>query len=206
MLKNVIEMALGVSSQEALDLAEAIYKWRQPLSPSASSVSFDHYYQQLAHAYSQKSEPFEHIHELLLVRGINKSIYNKLIPYLTVYGDGLVNINTAPPVVLAALGLPPNLIEKILLVRRGKDQLEGTEDDFVFQRVFDVASDVNQIIKLDPTEAQMLDQLNLKGWLAAQSFFYTIQPRARLASSQADQMIEAVFNGREFWIEYWKEK
>ena len=205
-VKPLIEKVLGVDSAQALDLAEAIYKWRQPLSAQARDISFEKNNQDSAHVNSPKSEPYEHIDALLFVRGINKLVYDKLVPYLTVYTDGQVNINTASAEVLAALGLPAGLIEKILSVRRGKDLLDGTEDDFVFQRVFDVASDINQVVKLEPGEAQLLDQLNLQGWLTTQSFFYTIQSQAQLKNSQATETIEIVFNGREHWIECWKEK
>ena len=52
--------------------------------------------------------------EILLVKGMNKEIYDKLINFVTIYGDGAVNINTASKEVLEALGLADSLVDKIL--------------------------------------------------------------------------------------------
>jgi type II secretory pathway component PulK len=63
-----------------------------------------------------------------------------LADLLTVHGDGVVNINTAPEHVLrACLDLvldstqSQDLMGKILLRRRGPDRLDGTDDDAAFQ-------------------------------------------------------------------------
>lgn len=58
---------------------------------------------------------------------------------LTVYGDDLININTACPQVLAALGgLEEGVIEALYTHRAGGDALLGTEDDEVFGKSSDL--------------------------------------------------------------------
>ena len=42
---------------------------------------------------------------MYLIRGITAEIFKKLKPYITIYGDGQININTAGKEVLTALGL-----------------------------------------------------------------------------------------------------
>ncbi len=48
--------------------------------------------------------PFDTVDELRLVPGITPAIFEAMKPYVTVYGTGLVNVNTAPVVVLDAIG------------------------------------------------------------------------------------------------------
>ena len=47
---------------------------------------------------------FASLDELRLVPGMTPEVFDALAPYVTVYGEGAVNANTAPAVVLSALG------------------------------------------------------------------------------------------------------
>jgi DNA uptake protein ComE-like DNA-binding protein len=61
--------------------------------------------------------------------------------YLTVWGSGKININTAPLVVMAAVpGMTPALLEAIIRHRQGDDQQLGTSDDRYFRAVTDLAT------------------------------------------------------------------
>jgi DNA uptake protein ComE-like DNA-binding protein len=61
--------------------------------------------------------------------------------YLTVWGSGKINVNTASPVVLAALpGMTPAILELIMRYRQGDDQQLGTTDDRYFRAVADLLS------------------------------------------------------------------
>ena len=61
--------------------------------------------------------PFKVKEELLLVEGLTKDIFDKFKDYITVYGTGKVNINTAPKEVLLALGLDEGLVGNIINYR-----------------------------------------------------------------------------------------
>ena len=64
-----------------------------------------------------------------------------LSAYLTVWGSGKININTASPVVLAAVpGMTPALVEALVRYRQGDDQQHGTSDDRYFRTVADLAT------------------------------------------------------------------
>jgi DNA uptake protein ComE-like DNA-binding protein len=64
-----------------------------------------------------------------------------LSTYLTVWGSGKININTASPVVMTAVpGLTPALVESIVRYRQGEDQQLGTSDDQHFQTVEDLST------------------------------------------------------------------
>lgn len=50
-------------------------------------------------------------------------------------GEGKVNINTAPWRTPYALGLSKELAKRVVEFRRGDDEIDGTEDDNVFETV-----------------------------------------------------------------------
>ena len=59
--------------------------------------------------------------------------------YLTVWGSGKINVNTAPLLVLTALpGMTPALAEALVRYRQGDDQVPGTGDDRPFRQVTDL--------------------------------------------------------------------
>jgi DNA uptake protein ComE-like DNA-binding protein len=64
-----------------------------------------------------------------------------LSAYLTVWGSGKVNINTASPVVIAAVpGMTPALVAAMVHYRQGDDQQLGTSDDRYFRTVAELAT------------------------------------------------------------------
>ncbi len=59
--------------------------------------------------------PFRSLNQLLDVEGMTPAIYAQISPYLTVYGSGTVNINTAPvPVLRAIPGMTDQILANIL--------------------------------------------------------------------------------------------
>ena len=124
----------------ALSIAGSIIDWRDPDDIIASSQrgllygAENEYYQGLEKPYNCKNAPFENIYELLLVRGVTAEILYKIKPYITVYGNGMININTASEVVLDALMGPAfeGLGAKIARYRQGNDDKIGTKDDSWF--------------------------------------------------------------------------
>ena len=60
--------------------------------------------------------------------------------YLTVWGSGKINVNTASPVILAAVpDMTPAMVEALVHYRQGEDQQLETTDDRYFRRVADLA-------------------------------------------------------------------
>ncbi len=97
--------------------------WEQEFGAESS------YYQSLEKPYPCKNGPVEFVEELLLVQGITSELlygtdkHPGLAPLLTTQGnDGLININTADPLILQALheDLSKEMIEDILTFREDK--------------------------------------------------------------------------------------
>jgi general secretion pathway protein K len=61
------------------------------------------YYGNLDSPYSCRNAPFEVTEELLLVKGITQDVFERMRDYITVYGNGRVNINHASKLVIESL-------------------------------------------------------------------------------------------------------
>lgn len=61
------------------------------------------YYNQLEVPYKCKNGPLEATEELLLVKGISEQVFDRLRDYVTVYGEGRININYAPKLVIESI-------------------------------------------------------------------------------------------------------
>ena len=107
--------AFKLQGQEVEDILNAIKDWIDPDSVVTANGAENAYYQGLGKSTTVRNGPMESIDELLLVRGISGELYRGtperpgLARFLTVYGEGSVNINTAPKEVLRALA--PSITE-----------------------------------------------------------------------------------------------
>jgi len=123
--------ALGVDPARAGTIAAAIVDWR---SPGAAGSPFDSYYLSMTPSFQAPHTSFQEIEELLSVRGVTPDIFygtwapsgngdpatQALVRHaglndcLTVYGStGGVDVNTAEPAVLTAVGVNPDVIAAI---------------------------------------------------------------------------------------------
>jgi general secretion pathway protein K len=205
-LTRLLEKVWGEKPDDARRSAETILDWRQFGESQLIGFFSDEYYRSLEYPYSKKNSPYESLDELLLVRGMTKEKYQKLIKYVTIYGEGRININTAPMEVLYALGLEEALIMKIVEARQGQDNLEATADDHVFSKTFDVGTELNQIIRLTPDERAAIDRLNQLSLLTTNSYYFSIHTESRLPHGSYSKTTHAVISSRENRIIYWKER
>jgi general secretion pathway protein K len=128
-LQRLFELAGGLTEHDAEALSEAVQDWRDEDDRERSHGAEGIYYRSRSGGYDCKDGPFENLEELLLVRGVTPALFAKLEPYLTVYGSGRLNLNTAEPMALSALGLSRLGVEGLLALRAGEDGVEGTFDD-----------------------------------------------------------------------------
>ncbi|MGO9606741.1 MAG: type II secretion system minor pseudopilin GspK [Candidatus Binataceae bacterium] len=102
---------LGISP----DIIPAIVDWIDPDSSTSPGGAEMDYYMRLTPPYAPRDGFMPTIGDLKLVRGIDDATFNRLLPFLTVAPENQVNVNTAPPEVLAALS--PNLFANQDLVK-----------------------------------------------------------------------------------------
>ena len=99
----------GLDPERVGDILDAITDWLDPDNEVTKFGAEDSYYQSLDTPYACKNGPMDFLDELLLVKGITPDLYYGaegrpgISNYLTTYGQGLININTADPMVLRAL-------------------------------------------------------------------------------------------------------
>ncbi len=169
-LKNMIESTDEAETEEVSDIANAILDWRDRdviLSPGGAE---NEYYEGLELPYSCKNDDFQVAEELLLVKGVTPDIFLKLSDIITVYGEGKVNINTADWRTFYAMGLSSDLAERIVQFRRGEDDIDGTEDDNVFNTV----AEIRNIGSLFTEEAEEINSLVSSNALTVQSNIFRI--------------------------------
>ena len=115
---------LDVEKIERDVIADSIQDWRDPNEEHRLNGAESDYYLGLTPPYRSKNADFDSVDELLQVRGVTRAIlYGRdkspgLAEFLTVFGTGAINVNTASPVVLRALlGLAQAEVD-LLIARR----------------------------------------------------------------------------------------
>ncbi len=205
-LQSIISQVLVVDDNYAEKLAESIYDWRQLGDSEIKGFTGDDYYSNLKFPYPKKSLPFEMPDELLLIKGMDRAKYEILRNFVTVYGNGQVNVNTASKQVLIALGLKETVADKILALRRGPDGVDNTADDHMFYRTFDIATEVNAYAKMEDAEMRMIDSLNQRGVLGTNSYYFTVNCLAFLKGTNEKRRAVVTFSSTDNRIVYWNEK
>ena len=127
---------LGVDPSRAQEIAAAIVDWRAPSAPLSGSAFAD-FYASLHQPYLAPHAPFQDIEELLSVKGVTPDLFygawqpaaegaaqhlalrTGLAECVSVFGAvNQFDANTAPPAVLATLGVPPEGVAALVEQRR----------------------------------------------------------------------------------------
>lgn len=153
--KDVLQALPGIDES----IAASIIDWRDADDGMLPHGAERSYYANLPEPYLCKNALFETLDELLLVKGITPDVLDAVESNLTVHGDGKININTCSREILEALGIDPVLSQKIVEVRKGTDQVEGTEDDVIFMNVGQVKSALENLSALNAEENAQVNKL-----------------------------------------------
>ncbi len=156
-LKRLFVYAAEINANQASALAASVVDWRDVDSISHPGGAEESFYGYLDPPYPCKDQDFQVLEELLVVKGFAGGIYEKIKGFITVYGDGYVNINTASLPVLLALGFSEDLSLRILSFREGEDGEAETSDDGAFVTTAEIAERLDE--QGDLSLAQ-LDQIN----------------------------------------------
>jgi general secretion pathway protein K len=76
------------------------------------------YYSKLQVPYRCKNALLDTTEELLLVKGITQEVFNRICDYVTVYGDGKVNINSASRQVIECLSEKMDVVLAQMIIDR----------------------------------------------------------------------------------------
>jgi len=136
-----------------------------------------------------KNSPLNSVDELLLINGISRQDYDTLLPYITIYGSGKININGAEKPVLRCLS-------------------DDITDDLA-QRVIDYRK-INPFDK-EPSQLQNVNGFTspiynpISNMITIKGEHFSVTPTA--ASEGVKRIIETVLDtsSSPARIEYWKE-
>jgi len=98
-----------LDEQQVRDLVDSIKDWIDVDDVTTGFGAEDIYYAGLEDPYKCKNAPLDCIEELLMIRGMTENLYYGtentpgIVNYITLYGKGVININTAPNRVLRSL-------------------------------------------------------------------------------------------------------
>lgn len=204
-LERLLRVTLGFDEMDAQEMAASILDWRDKdssLSIPLGSAE-DSYYRNIAHSYEAKDDRFEVLEELLLVKGMKQDIFDKIRDYITIYGNGQVNINTASEEVLLALGFNEKAVYQILRYRYGKDEVPGTADDNIFNSTGNIVPRLSQTFNLSPSEIAHIGNIsNLD--LTTHSSSFLIRCIASIDYKDVKTVTECVVD-KSGNILYWRE-
>jgi len=134
-----------------------------------------------------KNLPFVSVDEMLLINGITRKDYDTLMPYVTVFGDGKININGAEKPVLRSLSGISDVLAQTVIDYRKNTPFDGTE----------------KILKVSGFEGPVGQ--SLMGYITVRGGAFYVSSIAQ--SGGVKRIIETTFLMSESTseIEYWKE-
>jgi general secretion pathway protein K len=128
--------ALGTDPARATEIAAAIQDWRTVVPPG-TFTQFDQFYLVQTPSFRASHASFQETEELLMVKGVTPDLYygtwipvpdapagQRLAPRaglrdcLSPFGSAAVDVNTARPEVLLAVGVPPDVTASVMQRRR----------------------------------------------------------------------------------------
>jgi DNA uptake protein ComE-like DNA-binding protein len=153
--------------------------------------------------YESILRPYSAKEEMLLVEDIDTEEYNEIKGFITIYGSGVVNINTAPKEVLLALGMSESLASDIINFRAGFDNEEITEDDNYFETQSEIIDKLNEYYGLFKEDEEKLQQLIAAGLIDAKSSNFNMKLAVKVKERPAKKYdIILNKNGVVNWREY----
>jgi len=157
------------------ELVDALVDWIDPDEvPTGSAGAESDYYSALPHPYRSKNTWLDSLQELPAVRGYDEKVLERLRPYVSALPPPtLLNVNTAPPEVLAALdpALSEAEVNAIVTVRSATP-----------------FATVDNLLALPVLQKYSLP----KKWLTTVSRYFYVSSRARLGrfTYTLDQLLD----------------
>jgi general secretion pathway protein K len=124
-LKSLFSYA-GIPDDQIQIIIDSLLDWKDPDSDMHLNGAEDDYYEGLPDPYEAKNMNFDLPEELALVKGVKPGyLYGSehvkaLLPFITTFGSGNININTVSKEMMQAMGLDEGTIAAIMKQRSGE--------------------------------------------------------------------------------------
>ncbi len=204
-LKKLLLITCEIDPDKAGAIAASIVNWRSPADRADKEGASAFYYQSLDRPYNCRNAPIEAPEELLLVRDMTPDIFGKIKSYITIYGSGAVNINTADAAVLSSIGMGDELARKVAGFRSLKS--EGGKDGADVTAFDDLGQVTALLVKkesISAEESAKISALIGSGQLTVNSDNFGGIAVGN-AGGQAGASIAFVFDRKNNAMRYWKE-
>ncbi len=162
-----------------------------------------------------KNKPFDSIEEILLVKGMDQEMFEKLKGFITIYPKDAknltVNFETAPRFVLSAMGrnfvgsVPDvkyedadAMAEKLLTYRSGEDNLPYTQDDQIISQ----DKDLEQLYGFTSSEKNLFNLT--QEFRVRQSRFLRINVTGVDKRESVESSVESVVDRKDLSLVYWR--
>jgi len=205
-IEKLVLALMKLSDKDADSLAGSLIDWRQYGETEIEGFYSDDLYSNLEFPYEEKKKDYETLDEIRLIKGVTPEVFERLIDYVTVYGNGEININTASWPVLVALGFTEEQAGIIEGIRRGPDGNMGTLDDYFFPDTGTLSSKLIELQGLEGPEVEALNTLLSTISLTTRSFIFRVESTAKRPESRENNRITCVFNSNSDKIIYWHER
>jgi type II secretory pathway component PulK len=122
-LENLLDL-MGLERAQRDQIVDSIQDWRDPNDQARPNGAESDYYTKLQVPYRARNANLESINELLQIRGVTPTLFHGvegrlgLADVVTVRTVGQINLNTAGPLVLRAVGLSDAETGTVLQTRR----------------------------------------------------------------------------------------
>ncbi len=203
-LVRLFVLVAHLSQGDAEDLANAILDWRELGETEISGFYGEDYYAKLTYPYKPKKAPFENLSEVQLLKGMNPDVFLRVKDFITVYGDGGVNINTASRLMLIALGMSSHTAQILVEGRKGPDGIEATSDDFIFLNSGNINFALRGFVELTPNQVAEIEALYVLQKIVMDSEFVTAHIQVYLPITQENRAIDCVFRIDDGKITEWR--
>jgi type II secretory pathway component PulK len=209
-LENLIMSVGGVEIEAAQDITAQIMSLVNEDDDELTDDGESDYYATSSSRSSYTNEPIkmESIAELRTIKGLEGELYMQLLPYVTVYGNGFINLNCASKPVLTALAeacdsgnsdreIFESLAAKVIEFQKSGNVFDEAESSAIRKKMgefTDLSSDENRVFM------QMMRAITIKS-----SAFRGISFGTGALDESAKVSVEFVFDtGSETFV-YWHE-
>jgi general secretion pathway protein K len=121
--------ALRVDYGEADRIAQAAADWRDADDFRRPRGAEREDYLREGLPLLARDAPFRNVEEFAFVRGMTPSVFARVRPFLTLHGNGQINLNTAPePVLLSIPGITPEAAAVVLRFRRSGQPIRRIQE------------------------------------------------------------------------------
>lgn len=204
-IKNIFKYTANISEDDAISIAQSIIDWRDEDNDLQEKGAEDEYYISLSNAqYHCKNRPLELLDELLLVKGITPEILQAVKYYITVFGEGKINVNTASKEVMLSIGLPDIIVKNILDFRNGGKDKEGVLTTGFFTDLLNLQKILKEDYNLKEEDLKPLVELIDKKLLTVSSNYFEGESVGYLTKGPNYAITKIFFiTQRNHLIQYW---